>query len=313
MLERAVVTGAFSYTGRRIATRLLERRVSVTTLTAHPARAHSFGDRIEVRPLDLTDLRGLVSSLEGARVLYNTYWVRFDHAAATFDRAIQNSLTLFEAARIAGVERIVHVSITNPELGTGLPYFEGKAVLEDALRASHMTFGIVRPTVMFGHGDVFINNIAWLLRRLPFFMVPGDGAYRLQPVFVDDVAELCLDVAGIEENVVVDAAGPDVFTFAGLVGSIRDRIGAHSFLLHVPPSIALLASRVIGPFVRDVVLTRGELDGLMRELIVSRSGSPCSTSLRAWLDENADTLGVRYASELARNYDVSSTVMRGSR
>ena len=299
----AVVTGAFGYTGRRIASRLLDRGVPVRTLTARSEAS----DRIDVRPLDFDDEAALVRHLEGADVLYNTYWVRFVAGRVDFDLAVRNSQTLFRAAREAGVLRVVHVSITNPYDDPTLPYFNGKAMVEGALARSELSYTIVRPTVMFGHGDVFINNIAWLLRRFPVFAIPGSGRYRLQPVCVDDVADVCVAAATMHDGAIVDAAGPQVFSFEELVRTIRDAIGARCALVRTPPAMALWLAKVVGLAVRDVVLTRGELDGLMQELIVSRVHACGRVRLTDWLDENAASLGRTYASELARNYRRSAS------
>jgi NADH dehydrogenase len=304
--DKVVVTGAFGYTGRRIATKLLERGFHVETLTDHPDRSHPFGEAIPTHPFNFDHPDALATSLVGTSVLFNTYWVRFDHGRSTFDRAVRNSLTLFDAARRAGVERIVHLSITNPHADASLPYFAGKSLLEESLIASGMPYGIVRPTVVFGHGDVFINNLAWLLRRFPVFAVPGDGRYRMQPVHVDDVADLCLDVS-FGSNAVVDAAGPDVLTFEELLEAVKVVIGSRCKLVHLPPGLAVGLARAIGCVVRDVLVTRGEIDGLMRELVVSRDGSPCRTSFLDYLLEQSTQLGSRYEPEIARNYARTSS------
>jgi NADH dehydrogenase len=106
------------------------------------------------------------------------------------------------------VQRIVHVSITNPSEESPLEYFSGKARLEQALAATAMSYAILRPTVLFGKEDILINNIAWALRRLPVFGVFGDGHYRLQPIYVDDLAQLAVEQGANRENVVIDAIGP---------------------------------------------------------------------------------------------------------
>jgi uncharacterized protein YbjT (DUF2867 family) len=100
----------------------------------------------------------------------------FNHADA-----IHNTLVLFNAAKAAGVRRIVHLSITNPSVTSPLEYFRGKAILEQALRELGIPYAILRPTVIFGKEDILMNNIAWVLRHMPFFGVFGDGTYRLQP------------------------------------------------------------------------------------------------------------------------------------
>jgi NADH dehydrogenase len=296
--ELAVVTGAFGYTGRQIASRLIERDIRVRTLTRVGRRS----DLIDVRPYTFEDPKELADSLRGASVLYNTYWVRFARGRTDFDLAVRNSVALFEAAQRAGVGRIVHVSITNPFRDPPLPYFRGKAMLELALRESGVSHAIVRPTVMFGAGDVFINNIAWLLRTFPLFPVPGSGRYRLQPVHVGDVADLCLDAAARSDDTVVDAAGPEIFAFEDLLLGIRNAVGAHCRLVHTPPPVALALAGVVSLLTEDVVITGAELAGLMRELIVSEHPPSGSTRFSDWLVEHGMDLGRRYESELKRNF-----------
>jgi uncharacterized protein YbjT (DUF2867 family) len=298
MPELDVVTGAFSYTGRHIARRLLAdgRRVRTLTRRRNPASG------LEQVPLRFDDHGGLAESLRGADVLYNTYWIRFEHGETTFARAIENTRRLFDAARAAGVRRVVHVSVTNPSEASPLPYFRGKAVLERELRESGLSYGVVRPTLIFGSLDILVNNIAWLLRRLPVFVVPGDGAYRVQPVSADDVASIAIAAGRERADTVVDAAGPEGYAFAELVRLVGLAVGARRPLVRVRPALALTLSDLIGRLRRDVLLTRDEVAGLMDSLLASAEPPRGRDSFREWVAANADGLGRRYVSELGRNY-----------
>ncbi len=295
-----VVTGAFGYSGKYITARLLAAGRTVRTLTNSPHRENPFGAAVEAHPYNFDKPDALARSLEGASVLVNTYWVRFDHADFTHAAAVRNTLRLFDAARRAGVRRVVHVSITNPSLDSDLPYFHGKAELEAALGSSGLSHAILRPTVLFGREDILINNIAWMLRRFPVFGLFGAGEYRLQPIFVDDLAQLAVGLSGASENVVVDAIGPETFTYRELVALIGNAIGHQRPVVPIPPVLGLFVSRVLGTFVGDVVVTREEIAGLMRNLLVTNSPPAGQTALSAWVREHADTLGRRYSSELAR-------------
>jgi NADH dehydrogenase len=187
------VTGAFGYSGKYIARRLLDKGYRVRTLTNSLHRQNPFGDKVERHAFNFDQSEKLVETLKGVTVLYNTYWVRFNHKLFTHQMAVDNTLTLFKCAREAGVERVVHVSITNPLEASQLEYFRGKAILEKALRDSGLSYAILRPAVLFGKEDILINNIAWILRRFPIFGVFGDGNYRLQPIYVDDLASLAVE------------------------------------------------------------------------------------------------------------------------
>lgn len=299
---RVVVTGAFGYTGKYITRRLLAMGKRVRTITGHPHRANEFGERIEVAPLDFSDPAGLVNSLRGCETLFNTYWVRFDYRAATFERAAANTRMLFAAACDAGVRKVVHISITNPSTDSHLPYFRRKAELEQALMQSGLHYAILRPTVIFGREDILINNIAWLLRRFPLFAIPGDGRYRLQPVFAEDVADLAVRASSETHDSVRDAVGPEVFTFDELVKLIARGVGSNARLLHVRPRFALAASGFVSLFVRDRILTRDEIDGLMAGLLVSGGPPTARTYFSEWLVNHAHELGSSYSSEIARHY-----------
>jgi NADH dehydrogenase len=298
--ELHVVTGAFGYSGTYIAERLLEAGHAVRTLTNSAQRDHPLLDRIDVRPLSFADHDGLVESLSGAAVLYNTYWVRFNHRTFTFADAVRNTLALFAAAEQAGVGRVVHVSITNPSEDSPLEYFHGKAKLERALAESGLSHAILRPAVLFGGDDILINNIAWMLRKLPVFGVFGDGAYRLQPIHVDDFAALALEQALGRGNVTIDAIGPETFTYRELVEAIAEAIGRRRRIVRVPPTAGYALGWVLGKFLGDVVITRQEVRGLMADLLCTDSRPAGRTRLTDWAKTHAEHLGKRYASELSR-------------
>ncbi len=302
MSELHVVTGAFGYSGKYITTRLLEAGMRVRTLTNSTQRANPFGDKVKVHPFNFDDQAALVESLRGVSVLYNTYWIRFNTKEPGFQHsvAVENTLKLFAAAKQAGVPRVVHTSITNPSEDSPLEYFKGKAVLERALKESGLSYAILRPNVLFGHEDILINNIAWTLRKLPVFGVFGDGQYRLQPMHVDDFAALAVEQGKDRENRVIDAIGPETFTYRRLVEEIGNIIGVKRPIVSVPPSIGYAVGAVLGKLVGDVMITRDEVEGLMADLLVTSSPPTGSTRLTAWARKHADTLGKHYASELAR-------------
>jgi uncharacterized protein YbjT (DUF2867 family) len=297
-----VVTGAFSYTGKYIAQRLLSRGEKVLTLTGRPDKENPFGDQVKAYPFNFDRAKELVDSIRGATILYNTYWVRFPHNGITFDKAIENSKTLIRAAEEAGIRRIVHISISNPSEDSPLSYFKGKALVEKAITQSRLSYAVVRPTVIFGTEGILINNIAWLLRRFPVFAIPGSGDYRIQPVSVEDVAEMAVSAGHKNYNVVSDAVGPEVFTFNELVRLIADTIHSRSRIVHVNPTLALSLARVIGCTVRDVLITKDEIEGLMSNLLVSQSHPTAQTRFSQWLSMNADKVGTRYISGLKRGY-----------
>ncbi|HYY32558.1 MAG TPA: NAD(P)H-binding protein [Gaiellaceae bacterium] len=296
-----VVTGAFSYTGRYIASRLLELGREVRTLTRHPQSASPFGERVRALPLQF-DVDALTGSLEGVDTLYNTYWIRFPRGALTFERAVENIEVLLRAARAAGVRRVVYLSVSNASTSSPLPYFRGKGLAEEAHVESELSYGIVRPTVVFGREDVLINNIAWILRKLPLFVIPGSGDYALQPVAVEDVADLTVRVGQANDRQVIDAVGPDVFSYNALVRLIRDSIGSPARIVHASPVIATALGGLLGAALRDTLITRDEIAALTAGLLATESAPTGTRRLADWLAANTASVGASYTSEMRRNW-----------
>ena len=300
--DHAIVTGAFSYTGGYIARCLLERGTRVTTLTRHADLRNAFGGRVDSAPLQFADKTALTQAIRGASVFYNTYWIRFERGDLTFHGAVENSKMLFEAAIDAGVSKIVHISVSNPSADSPLPYFSGKWRVEEALKGYGIPYAIIRPTLVFGKDDLLLNNIAWALRRFPFFPVYGDGNYQVQPIFAEDLAELAVRAANSTNNFTTDAAGPDILSFKELLRLMASKMRATCRFVHTPPSIGLALTSVIGLMMRDVVLTRDEIDGLMSNLLISDAPFTGVTRFRDWLTHNTQYLGHQYTSELQRNF-----------
>ena len=297
-----IVTGAMGYTGKYITRRLLAAGQRVKSLTGHPHRENPFGSQVTVLPFNFDNPKALAESLRGATTLYNTYWVRFSHGKVTFDVAVRNTRTLLTAAKTAGVRKVVHISIANPNAASPFPYYRGKGLLEQTVMESGLAYTILRPAVIFGPEDILINNIAWMLRTFPLFAIAGSGNYKIQPIFVEDVAELAVHSAEREGNLVLDAVGPEIFTFNQLVELIAGVIHSKAKIAHLPPRLVLLLSWVIGYMVRDIVLTKEEIDGLLENLLVSAQAPMGKTRFSEWLERNAAIVGTRYSSELSRHF-----------
>ena len=298
-----IVTGAFGFSGKYIARRLLDKGCEVRTLTNSPERENPFAGRVAALSYSFDDPPRLVEALRGAAVLYNTYWVRFNQPGFSHSVAVENTLNLFAAAKEAGVGRVVHVSITNPSEDSPLEYFRGKAQLERALVESGLSYAILRPAVLFGREDILINNIAWTLRHLPVFGLFGDGRYRIQPIYVDDLARLAVEQGESPDNCVHNAVGPETFTYRELVRRIGALIGCWQPIVGMPPWLGYWATFPLGKLLGDVIVTREEIQGLMSGLLCVDAPPTGETKLTDWVGQHAGEVGRRYASELARRND----------
>jgi NADH dehydrogenase len=305
MKGKAAVTGAFSYSGSYIARALLAKGWEVKTLTRRPEREHELQDQVRAYPLDFSNADELTRNLEGIETFVNTYWVRFNHPGSSFGDAIVNSEILVRAAERAGVKRIVHLSVSNPDINSSLPYYSGKAEVEAMIRSSELSYAILQPTLIFGEEELLVNNIAWLLRRLHAFVIPGDGRYRLQPIYVGDLAEIAAEQAGETSNAVIPAGGPDVLSFEELIHFLAEVMGVRVAFLKAVPSVALGLSKTLSLLLQDVLLTKDELDGLMEERLYVGDNAVGKTGFRGWAKANAHLLGANYTNELKRHHQKS--------
>lgn len=293
-----VVTGAFGYIGRYITAQLIESGRSVKTITTHVNKPNPFGDQVVAHPYHFDQPELLEATLRGVHTLYNTYWVRFEVGSTTFSQAIENTRVLFETAKKAGVQKIVHISVAQPSLDSSLPYYKGKALTEQALKNLDIPYCIVRPTLVFGKEDILVNNIAWLLRKFPIFPIFGDGQYRLRPIYVDDLASIAIT----NEEPLIDAIGPEEFTFEAFVQLIARTVSPNTFFVNVPPSLGIILGNILGVVLRDIILTEAELEGLMANLLTSQQEPNGSIKFSEWIKFGKRTLGTRYISELARHF-----------
>ena len=296
MAELDVVTGVYSYTGGFIAQELLRRGRQVRTLSRRPEPGHPLEGKVQEGTLQFAQRERLLRDLSGADTLYNTYWIRYERGGHSYDAAVRNTRTLVEAARDAGIRRVVHISVSNPSESSPFAYFRGKAATEREVRRVWPSAAILRPTLVFGTRDLLLNNIAWILRRFPLFLVPGG---RVQPVAGEDVAELAI---GAGEGETMDAAGSEVYDFAELVRMVGRAARARARVVRAPATLGLGLTAVANRFLRDVVVTREELDALAAGLLLSNEPPRGRRSFAEWLEASGPQLGTQYVSELARNF-----------
>ena len=294
-----LVTGANGYTGRYVASRLVAAGRDVRTLTRDPG---SVDGPIQAFPYAFDEPDRLAAAFQGVDTFYNTYWVRFVRGSATHELAVAHSRALITAAARAGVRRMVHVSIMNPDADSAYTYHRGKAFVEQAVRDSGMGYAIVRPSVLFGGEEVLLNNVAWLLRRLHVFTVPGDGRYPVRPTHVEDLADLMVTLAGERDDVVRNAGGPETFEFGALVRKIRDAIGARALVVDAPRALVLPLTRLVNRVTGDVTVHPAELDSLMEGLASCDGPTAGERRYTDFLAENAEDYGRSYTNEVRRNF-----------
>lgn len=295
------VTGAFNFTGRYIAKALLRSGEKVQTLTNHPER-DPFAGAIPSFPLDFTKPEKLVQLFQGTKILFNTYWVRYQHGAISHQLAVDNIKILVDCAMKAGVKRLVHISVTNPSLETNLPYFKGKAEAEELIKQTGISYAIIRPSLIFGLEDVLINNIAWLIRHFLLFPVFNKGEAWIQPIFAEDNAKIAVEAGYRSENLTWDSVGPERYPFAEIVRMLAKVLDRKIWTPKVPNNLTLTLSQIIGFLQKDQLLTRDEMIGLLENRLISNDAPRGTTLFSKWIQENSGSLGTKYLNDFNRYY-----------
>ena len=304
-MKTVAITGVLGYSGRYVAAEAARRGWRVVGLTNSAGRLPN-PEGYELRPMPWSTGEEV---LAGVDVLVNTYWVRFSYAGAghapfSHAEAVKNTLEMFAAAQRAGVSRVVHTSITQPDAASELPYFRGKAELEAALVSTGVPHSILRPAILFGDTpaeSILINNMAWSLRHLPAVATFGMGKYRMQPIHVQDFAELAMDEAesGAPHRV-INAVGAETHSFRAMWKLLARAMGTWRPVLPVPAELGYQATRVLGALTGDVMLTRDEIAGLSQDRLAVPGPTVGTRRLSDWVQQHAAELGRHYASELAR-------------
>ena len=304
----AAVTGAWSYLGRHVTRALLTQGQTVRSLTARPIpAADPFQGAVVAHPWTWT-LPALTRSLHGVDTLYNTFWVRhtrppIGHRGSwtSHAEAVAKSRVLIAAARAAGVQRVVHVSITHPQADSRLPYFRGKAQVETCIRQSGLSYAILRPSCFFGAHDILINNIAFAVRHFPVFCLPGPASYRIRPIHVRDMATAMCVCGASTDPIVQDACGPEQYLFADLVQLMGTWLtGRAPRIVHLPTTLCLYLYQAAGQVLRDTILSRDELIGLASDLLSSDAPPLGTTRLSQWVQARRQVLGRSFHPEPRR-------------
>lgn len=323
--RRVAITGALSYTGRYLAKRLLDEGHQVVNLSRRTAPLAptplSKADvaKVITHPLTFEDKSKLKAALQGCDVLFCTYWIRFAIGGDSHAAAADRCKALFELAREAGVQRVVFTSHTQATEDSPYAYIAGKAQAAAALREVGLpSYAIARPCGIFGDTpgeSILVNNAAWVLRRLPLFLLANDGSSRFQPIHVRDFAELLFELGGFgargpgpaaQER---DACGPDAPTALELFNSIGKAVGSTATIAapgFLSTSMVTALTKPIDWLTGDILLDADDLNLLCSGLTVANQpGDPAIAkrrSLLRWIDEVGPQLGNDYVSSISRYY-----------
>lgn len=271
------VFGGTGFLGRAIVKRLLAEGTTVRVAVRHPDRAKidrrsDRGGSVQPVCANLRDETSVASAIEGAEAVVNAVGLYVEKGAETFEAVHERgALNVAKKAAILGVERLVHISGIGADPQSESRYVraraEGEELVMDAFR--HAT--ILRPSVLFGPEDSFLNALADITSRTPVLPLFGRGHTRLQPVYVGDVAEAVLRALEHPEapGKTYELGGPDIYSYRALIELVMARAKRRCLLLPMPfwlwQILAILASVLPAPPVTSAQVALMRQDNLVAE------------------------------------------------
>src|SRR5712664_4228629 len=235
------VFGGTGFLGPRIVRHLRSPGFPVRIASRHPGRGQSpFGPddpQLQSVEADIHDERSVADALAGAYGVVNAVSLYLERGQETFHSVhVEAAQRVAAKARLAGVERLVHVSGIGADAASPSRYIRKRGEGELAVRAAFAETLFVRPAVMFGPDDVFLIIILKLLRQLPIYPMFGRGRTRLQPAYVEDVAEAVARVMRPAEthSTIFEFGGPRVYTYEQFLRAVAHQADLAPLLIPIP-------------------------------------------------------------------------------
>ena len=271
MGQVVTVFGGTGFLGRRVVRHLRDKGFSVRIASRHP-RSSSGGDP-EVQPIaaDVRERESIAAAVRGASGVVNAVSLYVERGTVTFHAVhVVAAQRLAEQARKAGVERLIQISGIGADAASSSPYIRARGQGEQAVRAAFPNSGVIRPAVMFGPDDAFLNTLVQLLRRLPIYPMFGRGQTRLQPADVEDVGEAVarLMQRTPAEAITVECGGPRVYTYEELLRTIGRAANVKRVLVPVPFA-AWHALTWVAEMLPAAPITRNQVELMEIDTVVS--------------------------------------------
>jgi NADH dehydrogenase len=272
------VFGGTGFLGRRVVQRLVAEGTTVHVAVRHPDRARAALraadlDRVTVFHADVRDQASVAAAVAGADAVVDAVSAYVETGGLTFEAVHERGAeTLAREAAAAGVARFVLVSGIGADPESSSRYIRARGRGERAVQQEFPGATIVRPSAMFGPGDALFGTLAHLARLLPVLPLIGGGHSRLQPVYVENVAEAiaCILADPATAGRTYELGGPDVYTIRELVMIVLRIIGKRRMLVPVPFAVAGAQARLF-ELLPNPPLTTGQVDLLKADNVASEA------------------------------------------
>ena len=261
-----MVTGSSGFLGRNVVKALRTRGESVRCLVRSPSRARVVTDYgVELAYGDVLDPASLKDAMRGVDAVVHLVAIIRERGRNTFDRVNrQGTETVVQVARDEGVRHLVHVSAIGVQENQAYPYLYSKWLGEQEVIRGGVAYTIIRPSILFGPGDEFINTLAGVVKSFPVAPVAGDGRVRFQPISVEEVGGIVSLVAGNHRfgGRIIEVGGPDHLTYNEILDIIARTLGVRRIKVHLPVPLMKTMTRVMEAVLPNPPATTSQLEML---------------------------------------------------
>ena len=254
-----LVTGGTGFVGRHLVRHLASDGMNVRVASRSEPRVLPAGvTHVEA---DVTEPSSLPAALAGADAVVHLTAIIVERGSQTFERVNHHGTrNMIEAMRTAGVPRLVHMSALGVGPDDRFPYLLTKWRGEEAVRASDLTWTVLRPSVVHGEGCGFFRPIVWTLRWMPVYPMVARGRTRFTPLWIDDLARcVAACLRGEHAGATLDLGGPETLLFSDIVRIVMEALGKRRRVVPTPVWAARPFAFTQG-LRRDPLVTNQQLD-----------------------------------------------------
>ena len=259
---KVAVTGGTGFVGRNLVERLLGSRHSVTVVGRREPTEDLFGDEVAFAIGSVHDPASLEQAFSGAEVVFHLVGIIAETNDNTFETTVaEGTRNVVDACQKAGVNKLLYLSAMGTSADAPTAYHRTKFAAEQAVISSGIDYVIFRPSVIYGPGDGFVSLLERLIRRSPLTPVIGDGKYRLQPVFIDDVVSIMVQSLSSPAAVgkIIEIGGPEKLEYLEILHIIKRVLGKSRMNFHIPMWVMKPTATCLEKIVKPAPITRDQL------------------------------------------------------
>ncbi len=272
---KVAVTGATGFVGTALVGALQQEGHQVRRLVRrYPAGRSS--DLAESVVGSLSDAEALRRLCDGADALVHLVAIIRERGAATFESVnVAGVQQVVAAARTAGVRRFVHLSALGADAASRYPYLRSKGLGEDAVRVSGLNYTILRPSIIFGPSDEFVNLLAALVVALPAVPIAGSGGSMLQPISLRNLCQIVIGCLESDQHSFksYEIGGPEQISYESLVRTIAGELGLRRLLVKIPLWTMIPVASLMGRLLPYPPVTPGQLSLLNIDNITTNNAA----------------------------------------